>query len=171
MNRTYKIALSGFLIAIGTLTGSIFYIPIGVVKAFPVQHLINVLSAILLGPVFALLNAFVIALFRNLMGTGSILAFPGSMVGALLAGLAFYKTKRKAYAFVGELIGTGVIGAGIAAAMAKLMLGSQAALSVFFTSFFLSSLVGVSLGLLLMKAIDFRFGGLIHENRSEHRRF
>jgi energy coupling factor transporter S component ThiW len=71
------------------MTGHLIYIPVGVAKAFPIQHLINILSAVLLGPAYALWNAFAISLLRNLLGTGSLLAFPGSMIGALLAGLLY----------------------------------------------------------------------------------
>ena len=53
---------------------------------------INVLSAILLGPWYALIQAFLSSLIRNVLGMGTLFAFPGSMFGALLAGL-LYKYK------------------------------------------------------------------------------
>ena len=37
---------------------------------------------------------FLAALIRNLTGLGSLLAFPGSMVGALLCGLVWKYTKK-----------------------------------------------------------------------------
>ncbi len=154
MHKTYKLALSGLLIALGVLTGSLFFIPIGVIKAFPIQHLINVLSAVLLGPLYAVANAFLISLFRNLIGSGSLLAFPGSMIGAALAGALFYVKPRRLFAFLGELVGTGVIGAAVAGFMAKTFLGSTAAFGVFFTSFFASSAIGALTGVLLYTAFD-----------------
>ncbi|WP_458788455.1 energy coupling factor transporter S component ThiW, partial [Vallitalea sediminicola] len=63
--------------------------PIGAAKCFPWQHLINVISAILLGPVYAVLNAIVISTLRNIFAMGTLLAFPGSIFGALFAGLMF----------------------------------------------------------------------------------
>ncbi|MFL6560487.1 MAG: energy coupling factor transporter S component ThiW [Bacillus sp. (in: firmicutes)] len=45
------------------------------------------------------------------MGTGSIFALPGSMFVALLASLLFFKTRKIYLAFIGEVIGTGIIGA------------------------------------------------------------
>lgn len=149
MKSTYKIALSGLLIAIGVLSGSLFYIPVGVIKAFPIQHVINVLSAVLLGPFYAIGNALVISILRNIMGTGSILAFPGSLIGAALASLFYLKKPHVSFAFVGELLGTGVIGAIVATFMARLFLGSSAGLSVFFGAFFLSSLIGASIAMVL----------------------
>ncbi|MGM0548428.1 MAG: energy coupling factor transporter S component ThiW, partial [Bacillota bacterium] len=102
-----KLTLSALLIALGTMTGHLIYIPIGVAKAFPVQHLINVLAAVLLGPAYAVWTAFAISLFRNILGTGSLLAFPGSMIGALIAGLLYQRFKSRNWALIGELFGTG----------------------------------------------------------------
>ncbi|RQD74913.1 MAG: energy coupling factor transporter S component ThiW, partial [Halanaerobium sp. MSAO_Bac5] len=87
-----KLTFAALLIALGTISGHLIYIPVGIAKAFPVQHLINVLSAVLLGPAYAVWNAFAISLFRNILGTGSLLAFPGSMIGAFLAAY-LYKFK------------------------------------------------------------------------------
>ncbi|HYE10582.1 MAG TPA: energy coupling factor transporter S component ThiW, partial [Patescibacteria group bacterium] len=87
--RTRKMTLSSLLIAIGVITGNMIFIPVGAAKAFPVQHTINVISAILLGPGYGVAIAFCISLLRNILGTGSLLAFPGSMIGALLAGILY----------------------------------------------------------------------------------
>jgi len=65
-------------------------IPIGASKCFPVKHFVNVISGVFLGPWYACGAAFVTSLIRNLMGTGSLLAFPGSMCGALLCGFLYH---------------------------------------------------------------------------------
>ncbi|MCR3922049.1 MAG: energy coupling factor transporter S component ThiW, partial [Firmicutes bacterium] len=85
-----KLTGMALLIAMGTAAG-IFSIPIPLLgaKVAPVQHAINVLAAVLFGPGPAVMVAFLIALLRNLLGTGTILAFPGGMIGALVAGLAY----------------------------------------------------------------------------------
>ena len=82
-----RLTFAGLLVAIGTLTAHLIYIPAGVSKCFPVQHAINVIAAVLLGPGPAVAIAFVISCFRNMFGTGSLLSFPGSMIGSLCAGL------------------------------------------------------------------------------------
>ena len=82
-----KLVTSAMFVAI-IIALSGFYIPVGASKCFPVQHLVNVLSAVLLGPGWGVAIAFCASLIRNLMGTGTLLAFPGSMVGALCCGLA-----------------------------------------------------------------------------------
>lgn len=149
MKHTQKITLSGVLIALGVVSGSVLYIPIGVIKAFPVQHMINVLSAILLGPFYAVANAFLISIIRNMTGVGSLLAFPGSMIGALVASLLYKKWGKLGLAFLGEWIGTGIIGGVVASLMAKVLLGSTAGMSVFLTSFLASSFVGASIAVVL----------------------
>ena len=55
---TKKLTLSALLIAIGTLTAHILYIPVGVAKCFPIQHAINILSTVILGPWYTVANHF-----------------------------------------------------------------------------------------------------------------
>lgn len=150
--KNKKLTFSALLIALGTITGHLIYIPIGAAKAFPVQHLINILSAVLLGPFYALWNAFAISLFRNLLGTGSLLAFPGSMIGAAAAGFLYRKFKSKNWALAGELIGTGILGALAAYPIAEFLLGSKTAVFFFIIPFSLSSAAGAVTAYLFLQA-------------------
>jgi energy coupling factor transporter S component ThiW len=150
MKKTHKLTLTAMMIAIGTLSSNLFYIPIGFTKVFPVQHFLNVLSAVLLGPYYAVAQAFGVSLLRNIMGTGSIFAFPGSMVGALLASLLFWKTRKIYLAFAGEVIGTGIIGALLSYPIATLFLGQKATLFGFIPLFIFSSFVGALLGFIIL---------------------
>lgn len=149
-NLALRLSTSGILIALGVVL-SAFYIPIGGAKCFPVQHLINVISAVLLGPFYAVANAFIISLIRNMTGLGSLLAFPGSMIGALLAGLAYQKFKNHRLACVGELIGTGVLGGIIASPFAVLLMGKDVGLFFFVVPFVLSSLAGSLIAFVLLE--------------------
>jgi energy coupling factor transporter S component ThiW len=142
MFQTKKLTLSAMLIAIGTLTGHLLYIPVGVSKMFPVQHTINVLSGVLLGPGYAVLNAFSISLLRNLFGTGSLLAFPGSMIGAFLAGYLYHKTKKKFVAVCGEVIGTGILGALAAYPIVLFILQEEIAAFFYVIPFSISTIGG-----------------------------
>lgn len=141
------------LVAVGTLTSHLFYIPIGFAKVFPMQHFINVLSAVLLGPAYAVMQAFSVSLLRNMMGTGSLFAFPGSMIGALLASYLFMKTKKLSMAFLGEVFGTGILGAMVCFPLATLLLGQDATLFGFIPSFIVSSLAGSILGFVLLTVV------------------
>ncbi len=150
---TRKLTLCAFLIAIGTLTGHIFYIPIGVAKCFPIQHTINILSAVILGPWYAVANAFVTSLLRNILGTGSLLAFPGSMIGAFLAGVLYKKTGKQIMASLGEVLGTGLLGGLVAYPVAKLIMGKDVAIFFFVLPFMVSTIGGTIIGNGLLKVL------------------
>jgi energy coupling factor transporter S component ThiW len=147
-----KLALAGILVAVGVVC-STFYIPIGVSKVFPIQHFINVLAAVVLGPLYGVLMAFVTSLFRVMMGTCSLLAFPGSMCGALLSGLLYKYSQKIGFAFFGEVFGTGVIGALIAYPIAALFLSSKAAFYGFIIPFGISSLTGAVISSVLLMTL------------------
>ena len=150
--NTKKLTISAMFIAIAVLAGNIIYIPVGASKCFPIQHTVNVLSAVLLGPYYAVLNAFCISLLRNLIGTGSLLAFPGSMVGALLSGLIFKYTKNDLYASIGEVIGTGILGGLIAVPISVLIMGKEAGALVYVIPFAISSIGGSIIAYLILKS-------------------
>ncbi|GAM14131.1 energy coupling factor transporter S component ThiW [Mesobacillus selenatarsenatis] len=161
MRNTQKLTLTAMMVAIGTLTSHMLFIPLGIVKVFPVQHFINILSAVLLGPYYALAQAIGISLLRNLFGTGSVFAFPGSMIGALLAAYLYQKTKKIGFAFAGEVVGTGIIGAIASYPIAVLLLGNEAAVFGFIPAFLASSLAGATLGFVLLKIFLKNAGGSI----------
>lgn len=140
-NLTYKLVLSGLLVGISVLFGT-FSIPMFGAKISPIQHFVNVISGITLGPWFAILNAFSSSFIRNILGTGSLLAFPGSMIGALFAGLFYKWFKNMFSAVIGEFIGTGIIGAMLAYPIASLLLGKEASLFLYVIPFSLSCIVG-----------------------------
>ena len=82
---TQKLAIAGVLTA-AAVAGSLISVPVAGSKCAPVQHMVNVFSAVILGPWWGVGIAFCASLIRNLLGIGSLLAFPGSMVGALCCG-------------------------------------------------------------------------------------
>ena len=90
MKKSYikKIALTAVFAALAVV-GSFVSFPVFGAKCAPVQHFINIICAVILGPAYGVAAAFVSSLIRNLLGLGTLLAFPGSMVGALLAGLLY----------------------------------------------------------------------------------
>lgn len=147
-----KLTSAALLVAIGALSAHLIYIPAGVSKCFPVQHAINVMGAVLLGPDYAVAIAFLISCLRNMFGTGSLLAFPGSMVGALLAGLAYKRWPNIGAAMAGEVFGTGILGGLLAWVIASLVLGSKAAAWFFIPPFLVSTIGGSIIAGLLVKS-------------------
>ena len=112
--QTKDIARAAMFVALAVAL-SPFFIPVGISKCYPAQHMINVIAAVTLGPVYAVMIAFFAALIRNILGLGTLLAFPGGMIGALLAGLAYRAFKNTWAAGLGEVLGTGVLGALVSA--------------------------------------------------------
>lgn len=149
-NTTKNIVLSGILIAIATVLGT-FSIPILGAKASPIQHFVNVIAGVSLGPIYGVACAFISALIRNILATGSILAFPGSMVGVFFAGILYKKFKKIEFAVIGEVIGTGIIGAMLAYPLAAFVLGKEVALFVYIVPFSISAILGSIMAYILLK--------------------
>ena len=120
-----KLALAGMFCALAVV-GSVFSFPIFGSKCAPVQHMVNILCAVLLGPYYGIGVAFVASLLRNLLGLGSLMAFSGSMFGALLCGLAYHKTRQLLPTLVAEVFGTSILGGLCAYPVAILLMGKSA---------------------------------------------
>lgn len=123
--NTKKLAVAGIFCAVAVV-GSLFSFPVFASKCSPVQHMVNILCAVLLGPGYGLGAAFGAALIRNLLGLGSLLAFPGSMCGALVCGLVYSKTRNIFATLVGEVLGTALIGGLCAYPVAIFFMGQSA---------------------------------------------
>ncbi|HAP02668.1 MAG TPA: energy coupling factor transporter S component ThiW [Lachnospiraceae bacterium] len=148
-----KLVTSAMFVAI-IIALSGFYIPVGASKCFPVQHLVNVLSAVLLGPGWGVAIAFCASLIRNLMGTGTLLAFPGSMVGALCCGIAYYFFKNLPITYVSEVVGTGILGGLIAWPFAKYLMGADAAVFAYVIPFLVSTTGGTIIAAILIAILS-----------------
>ena len=172
MNPIKKLTLTAMITALTTLTSSFIFIPAGFAKIFPIQHLANVLTAVLLGPAYAVTQAFLVSIIRNMTGTGSIFAFPGSMIGALLAAILYRKTQNLKFACLGEVIGTGILGSLACYPLATLLLGEKAALFVFLPAFMFSSFAGAILAFILLKILlkNTYMKGFFNENSINDRR-
>lgn len=144
-----KLAVGGMLTALCTALSS-FSIPIGASRCFPIQHLVNVIAAIFLGPVYGVGMAFCTSLIRNLMGTGSLLAFPGSMAGAWLGAWLYKKSGKRTAAYCGEVFGTGILGALLCYPVASVLMGKETALFAYVIPFLMSTLCGTVMAMILV---------------------
>ena len=150
---TKKLALAGVLCAVAVV-GSMFSFPVFSSKCAPVQHMVNILCAVFLGPWYGVAVAFVASLLRNLLGLGSLLAFPGSMCGALLCGLVYWRSKNLVATLCAEVIGTGVIGGLAAYPVAKLVMGlTPETYTVYIVPFLISTVAGSVLAGILVAAL------------------
>ena len=152
-NAILELALAGVLCAVAVV-GSMFSFPVFGSKCAPVQHMVNILCAVLLGPWWGVGVAFVASLLRNLLGLGSLMAFPGSMCGALLCGVVFWKWKELIPTLVAEVFGTGVIGGLLAYPVGILFMNVDAG-SVAFTAYIIPFLISTVAGSVLAGVLIF----------------
>ena len=147
-----KLVLSGMFVALAVVL-STFSIPVGGSKCFPIQHMVNVLSAVFLGPWYGVGIPFCTSLIRNLLGTGTLLAFPGSMIGALCCGLVYKYTGKLTFTYVAEIIGTGIIGGLLAYPVAAFVMGKEVALFVYVVPFLVSTVGGTLIAAVLITVL------------------
>ena len=153
-----KLAIASLLTAVAVV-GSLFSFPILGSQCSPVQHMVNILCAVFLGPWYGVACAFAASLLRNLLGLGTLLAFPGSMVGALLCGLTYWGTRNLGATCLGEVFGTGILGGLAAWPIATLILGQTAAVYAYMGPFLVSTIGGSIIAGVVLFALK-RSGGL-----------
>ena len=110
--------------------------------------LAGVLCAVaVVGSMYSFPVAFTASLLRNLLGLGSLMAFPGSMCGALLCGLVYDRLRNLIPPLCAEVFGTGIIGGLLAWPVAVLLMGKPAGSIAFYAYVvpFLVSTIGGSL--------------------------
>ena len=153
--QTRKLTMAGLLTAVAVV-GSMFSFPMFGSKCAPIQHMVNVICGVFLGPWYGVGSAFVASLLRNLLGLGTPMAFPGSMCGALLCGLVYRKFPRLLPTCMAEVFGTGVLGGLAAYPVAIYIVGqdaSQVAFYAFIVPFLISTAVGSVIAGLALSAL------------------
>jgi energy coupling factor transporter S component ThiW len=149
---TKRIALAAVLIA-ATVVLSPIHFPIGSSKCYPAQHMVNGIAGVLLGPWYAAVMAFFTGVIRNLLGLGTLHAFPGGVPGGLVVGLVYRYVKRSDLAAITEPLGTVVIGATISALVVAPYLGKAFTVAFWWIAFAASSIPGSILGFVILKSL------------------
>ena len=151
MTPTRKRTYAGILTAIAVL-GSVLSFPVLGSRCAPVQHLVNILAAVLLGPFWGIGAAFAASLLRNIAGLGSLMAFPGSMIGALCCGIVYHCTRRIGITCLAEALGTGILGALAAYPVAAVLMGlNPTSYTVYVLPFLISTGGGSAAAFLLLR--------------------
>ncbi|WP_251516620.1 MULTISPECIES: energy coupling factor transporter S component ThiW [Staphylococcus] len=151
-----KFTFTAIFIALNVVLSSIVVIPLGPVKAAPIQHLINVLCAVFVGPWFGLAQALISSILRITFGTGSVFAFPGSMIGVLLASGFYHYRKHIFMAAVGEIIGTGIIGSILCIPLAWVLGFGDVAIKPLMLAFVVSSVIGAIISYMILMILKRR---------------
>lgn len=141
-----KMVLSATLAGLAFVLSTFVYFP----SMAPFQHFINVLAAVFLGPWYGCLAAFLSGVMRMLSGR-TIQAIAGAVFGPVLGGLIYRKTKNIYLVFVGEVIGTGIIGALVSYPLMKWFYALDTQSPFFYIPYYApSAVVGAAMGVLVL---------------------
>jgi len=156
---TRKIALAAVLAAVAIALSPFVSFPLPLATPYPIQHMVNAIAGVLLGPWYAVLIAVIAGTARYMLNLGTIHAFPGGIFGGLIVGLVYRYIWKKDYAALFEPIGTVLIGAaasayifGPFAAQAGLR-GRPGTFDAFIILFAPSSIPGSILGFTVLKVL------------------
>ena len=138
-----RMVVMAMLIAVGVVISPLLRVE----GMCPMAHLINITAAVLLGPVDAFIVAVLIGIIR-MCGMGiPPLALTGAVFGATLSGILYKVSKGKIWAAVlGEIIGTGIIGAIVSYPVMTYICGREGLTWLFYVpSFTCGTLIGGSI--------------------------
>ncbi|MEM3712422.1 MAG: energy coupling factor transporter S component ThiW [Thermoproteota archaeon] len=158
--------LSALLSALALVVSPVAWFQWGPTKAFPGQHMVNVLAGIMVGPLWASLCAMIVGTLRIMLGVGTVFAYPGGIPGGLIVGILYVLFKKKfgsrsaiVLASLGEPVGTVLVGGTISWYIVDPFFGSVlhsrfGALLPFYLGWALSSISGWAIGIVLVLALD-----------------
>ena len=152
-----KMVVLAMLIAIGVVISPILRVE----GMCPMAHFINIVCSVFMGPWYSLLCAFIIGVIRMVLMGIPPLALTGAVFGAFLSGVFYKLSKGKILcAVLGEIIGTGIIGAIVSYPVMTLIWGKDG-LSLFFyvPSFICGTLIGGSIAYFFLR--KYADGGML----------
>lgn len=139
------------MVAIGVVIS-----PILRIEGFcPTAHFVNITCSVFLGPWYSLLNACLIAFLRMTLMSIPPLAITGQVFGAILSGLMYRWSKGSILsACVGEIIGTGIIGAIISYPVMTLLWGKTGLTWMFYVpSFLIATTMGATVAFIFLQVL------------------
>ncbi|WP_026507889.1 energy coupling factor transporter S component ThiW [Butyrivibrio sp. MC2013] len=152
-----RMVMMGMLIAIGVVISPLLRVE----GMCPMAHLINITAAVFLGPVDAFVVALCIGVIRMAVMGIPPLALTGAVFGAGLSGILYKLSKGRIWAaVVGEIIGTGIIGAIVSYPVMTYIWGKTGLTWLFYVpSFICGTLIGGSIAAIFLYQLQ-RMGAL-----------
>lgn len=144
-----KMVVLAMLVALGVVISPILRIE----GMCPMAHFINIVCSVFLGPWYSLCCAALIGIIRMALMGIPPLALTGAVFGALLSGMLYRASKgRLIFAVIGEVVGTGIIGAVVSYPVMTLWWGyTDLTLFFYVPSFISGTLIGGSIAFLFLK--------------------
>ena len=144
-----KLVTLSMLIALGVVISPILRVE----GMCPMAHFINIVCSVFLGPWYSLLCATLIGVIRMLLMGIPPIALTGAVFGAFLSGV-FYRASRGRiiFAVLGEILGTGVIGAIMSYPVMTFLWGKENLSWLFYVpSFICGTLIGGSIAYVFLR--------------------
>lgn len=150
--KLIKLIFMAMMIAIGVVISPILRVE----GMCPMAHLINVTCAVFIGPFPSLVCAALIGIIRMIFMGIPPLALTGAIFGAFFSGLFYRLSKGKIFfAVLGEIFGTGIIGAIISYPVMTYIWGRDGLTWFFYVpSFVAGTLIGGSIAFILLKQLN-----------------
>ena len=146
-----KMVVLSMLVALGVVISPILRVE----GMCPMAHFINIVCSVFLGPWYSLLCATLIGIIRmSTMGIPPI-ALTGAIFGAFLSGVFYRTSKGKIiFAVLGEIIGTGIIGAIVSYPVMNYIWGKEGLSWLFYVpSFICGTLIGGSIAYVFLRKL------------------
>ena len=144
-----KLVALSMLIALGVVISPILRVE----GMCPMAHFINIVCSVFLGPWYSLLCATLIGVIRMMLMGIPPIALTGAVFGAFLSGV-FYRASRGRiiFAVLGEILGTGVIGAIMSYPVMTFLWGKENLSWLFYVpSFICGTLIGGSIAYVFLR--------------------
>lgn len=151
-NRVKRLAILAMMIALDVMLSPLFRIE----GMAPMSSVVNVVAAVVMGPLYATVMAFACALLRMTLLGIPPLALTGAVFGALLAGIGYRIGRRSVWAAAGEILGTGLIGSLLSYPLMVWFTGSSQSLYwfVYTPRFFGGAISGSLIALFVLYELD-----------------
>lgn len=147
-NHVLRMIFLSMLVGLGVVISPILRIE----GMCPMAHLINITCSVFMGPWYSLLCASLIGILRMVLMGIPPLALTGAVFGAVLSGILYRVSKGRLWAAVlGEIIGTGIIGAVASYPVMEIFYGRTGLSWMYYVPLFISgTLIGGSLAYVLL---------------------
>lgn len=150
-NHVLRLVFLAMMIGLGVVISPILRIE----GMCPMAHLINIICSVFMGPWYSLLCATLIGIIRMVLMGIPPLALTGAVFGAALSGILYRASGGRILAAVlGEVIGTGLIGAVVSYPVMELLYGRTGLSWMYYVPLFISgTLIGGSIAFCLLTAL------------------
>ena len=141
-----KMIVTAMMAGIAFVLNTFVYFP----AMAPFQHCVNVVAVAFLGPWYGCLAAFLCGVLRMMSGR-TIQAIIGAVFGPIIGGLLYKKTKNIYLLAIGEIFGTGILGALAAYPFMKIFYNLEAVNWYYYVPFYTpSAVVGAIMGVAVL---------------------